>query len=177
MYCDLSKLAQPREEFPASVKVEQKTAYDEVAQTDLDEILSIWNPEQAKKEVQERFRRNASLWLVKTGGKLAGFVWTLRGDTMVPHFFPLGADDAHFFDLFIFPRYRGRAMNWVLITHVLYELAASGVTRAYSDVKEWNKVSLTSFEMTPFQSQGSCRRVVIFGRSFVSWGQMKQTRN
>ncbi len=31
-----------------------------------------------------------------------------------------------FFDFHVFPKYRGRAMDWFLMTHILHSLAAEG---------------------------------------------------
>jgi ribosomal protein S18 acetylase RimI-like enzyme len=169
LYCDLTKLTSPPEDLPSSVKVECKTSYTELSQQDLLEIINIWNPKETHRNIKERFDRKASLWLIRSEDKLAGYIWTLQGGTIVPHYFPLGEDDVHFFDLYVFPKYRGRAMNWVLITHVLHELAAAGASRAFSEVKEWNQVSLLSFTMTPFRLQGWCRKVTIFHRPIVCW--------
>jgi GNAT superfamily N-acetyltransferase len=170
MYCDLTKLTSP-EDLPGSMTVECKTSYADLSKQDLEEIINFWNPRQAHENVRERFERKASLWLIKSDARLAGYIWTIRGDTMAPHYFPLGEDDVHFFDLFVFPKYRGRAINWVLISHVLQELAAAGASRAFSEVKEWNQVSLSSFTMTPFRFQGWCRKVTILNRPIVWWAR------
>ncbi|HET9406345.1 MAG TPA: GNAT family N-acetyltransferase [Candidatus Sulfotelmatobacter sp.] len=174
MHCDLTKL-DAREDLPASLTVERKNSQTEISQQDLDEILNFWNAQEARNEITTRFARKATLWMIKSDGKLAGYVWTMQGDSMVPHYFPLGPHDVHFFDLLIYPGFRGRAINWVLITHVLHELAAGGATRAFSEVKEWNRVSMASFTMTPFQIHGMCRKFVLFDHPIVWWDK-KSTR-
>jgi hypothetical protein len=177
LYCDLTKLTSPPEDLPSSLKVERKTSYTELSQQDLQEIINIWNPKQAHRNIKERFDRKASLWLIRSEDRLAGYIWTLQGDTMVPHYFPLGEDDVHFFDLYVFPKCRGRAMNWVLIAHVLHELAAAGASRAFSEVAEWNQASLSSFTMTPFRLHGWARKVTIVHHPIVCWDENKAGRS
>jgi ribosomal protein S18 acetylase RimI-like enzyme len=170
MYCDLAKLDAP-EDLPSSLQIERKTSCTDLTERELQDIVSFWNPTETHKNLRLRFQRGATLWVIKSSGNLAGYIWTIQGDTIVPHYFPLGPDDVHFFDLLIFPKYRGRAMNWILVMHVLHQLAAVGVSRVFSEVKEWNEVSLASFTMTPFRIQGSCRKVTLFGRSLVWWNK------
>ena len=42
-------------------------------------MTSPWNPKQAHRNIRERFEQAASLWLIKSGDKLAGYGWTLQG--------------------------------------------------------------------------------------------------
>jgi len=89
-------------------------------------MTSFWNPKLAHQSMKERFGLGASLWLIKSRDKLAGYGWTLRGGTVEPHYFPLGQDDVHLFDFHVFPHYRGQGMNPFLVIHILRSLAAEG---------------------------------------------------
>jgi ribosomal protein S18 acetylase RimI-like enzyme len=168
-YCDLSALSSPPADMPSSVKVKRHTNQTNLSPQDLQEITSFWNPELARRKIKERFDLGASLWLIKFEGNLAGYGWTLQGRTVEPHYFPLGKDDVQFLDFHVFPKYRGRALDWFLMTHALHTLAAEGRARAYGEAAEWNRASLASFGMTPFRPLGWARKYTVLGRTIVSW--------
>jgi len=170
-YCDLPTLNSSTAELPSSLKVERYTNQTDLSPQDLQEITSFWNPQQARRNIKERFELGASLWLIKVKDELAGYGWTLQGRTVEPHYFPLGADDVQFLDFYVFPKYRGRAMDWVLMTHILNRLAVEGRVRAFGEAAEWNKASLSSFAMTPFCRLGWARKFTILRRTIVYWGQ------
>ncbi len=88
-YCDLSTLSSPTADLPSSLKVERHTNQTDLSPQDLQEITSFWNPEQARRNIKERFELGASLWLIKSEDHLAGYGWTLQGRTVEPHYFPL----------------------------------------------------------------------------------------
>jgi hypothetical protein len=168
-YCDLPLLSSPTPELPSLLKVERYTNQTDLSPQDLQEITSFWNPAEARRNLKERFELGASLWLIKVDDKLAGYGWTLQGRTVEPHYFPLAADDVQFLDFHVFPKYRGRAMDWFLMTHILHRLAAEGRARAYGEAAEWNKASLASFGMTPFRRLGWARKFTILRRTLVYW--------
>jgi ribosomal protein S18 acetylase RimI-like enzyme len=168
-YCDLSTLASSTTDLPGSLKVERKTSETEISLQDLQQITSLWNPKLARRNIQERFGLGASLWLIKFEAQLAGYGWTLQGRTVEPHYFPLGQRDVQFLDFHVFPKFRGRAMDWVLMTHILHTLAAEGAARAFGEAAEWNQASLSSFAMNSFRRLGSARKFTICGHAVVLW--------
>jgi hypothetical protein len=168
-YCDLSTLGSPLTELPGPLKVERDQNQTGLSPEDLQEITSFWNPELARRNVRERFELGASLWLIRFENQLAGYGWTLQGRTVEPHYFPLGADDVQFLDFHVFPKYRGRALDWFLMTHILHQQATEGMARAFGEAGEWNKASLSSFAMTPFRRLGWARKWTILGRTIVWW--------
>jgi ribosomal protein S18 acetylase RimI-like enzyme len=168
-YCDLSALPASSAKFPDFLKVERKRSEVEISPEDFTTITSFWNPQLARRCIQEAFARGASLWLIKSDGSLAGYGWTLRGKTMKPHYFPLGPDDVQFFDFHVFPKFRGRAVDWFLITHILRVLSADGLGRAFGEAGEWNQASLASFRMSPFRRLGTAKKHTILGRTLVFW--------
>jgi ribosomal protein S18 acetylase RimI-like enzyme len=169
-YCDLSRLA-PASELPKLLKVLRKRSLNEIDPEDFQQIMSVWNPELARQRMEERFARGASLWMIKVENRLAGYGWTLQGSAIAPYYFPLAAGDVQFFDFHVFPKYRGRAIDWFLMTYVLRELSANGAARAFAEAGEWNQASLASISTTSFQRLGRVRRVTIFGRNIVSWDE------
>jgi len=169
LYCDLAKQTSRAVTIPSSLKVHRLKSEQEFAPQDLEEVTSFWNPQQAHKNIKERFAKEASLWLIKSGDALAGYGWTLKGCTIAPYYFPMAPDDVQLFDFYVFPKFRGRALHWLLTAHILQILAAEGGARAFADTAEWNQAQLASFKMTPFRPLGWVRTFKIFGRTFTRW--------
>jgi len=157
-----------------SARVDQKRAASELGEADRQLITEFWNPEVSRRNLDERFSQGASLWLLKCGDELRGYVWTLRGGTIEPYYFPLGANDFHFFDLWVFPEYRGWSMIPLLVKEVARRLAAEGGSRAFCEVAEWNQASLFFQRLTGFRRLGCARKLTLFGRTLV-WRSAKES--
>lgn len=170
-YCDLATQTTPRADLPSFLKVERKKSSAELSPEDLQEMTSFWNPKLAHRNIKKRFDLGASLWLIKSHDRLAGYGWTLQGGTVEPHYFPLGQDDVHLFDFLVFPQFRGRGMNPFLVTHILQSLATVGAGRAFIEAAEWNQAELSSLRKTPFRCLGMARKLAIFGRTIVWWSK------
>jgi len=151
--------------------VERNTVAQTVAAGDLLQIVNFWNPKIMQRLISERFERGATLWLAKSGNHLAGYGWTLNGCTIEPYFFPLGTDDVHLFDFFVFPEFRGQRVNRSLVLKILEALAAEKKSRAYIEVAAWNKPQLNSLSRMPFQKLGRARKFRVFGRTFTMWSE------
>ncbi len=175
-YCDLATQSSPTADMPSNLKVERIKNQTELNAQDLKEITSFWNPKLARRNIEERFELGASVWLIKVEDNLAGYGWTLQGRTVEPHYFPLGKDDVQFLDFHVFPKYRGRALDWFLMTHILHRLAAEGRARAFGEAAEWNKASLSSFAMTPFRRLGWGRKFTVLGHTIVYWSADEPVR-
>jgi len=149
-YCDLATQSAPAAGIPDFLKVERKKSSAELSPEDLQSMTSLWNPKLGHRNVKERFGKGASLWLIKSEGKLAGFGWTLRGRTMEPHFLPLGKDNPYLFDGFILPQHRGRGLMPSWLNHALHELTAECSGRAFTGIAEWNQAIPASLKKLPF---------------------------
>jgi hypothetical protein len=169
LYCDLDERRLPQVNVPKALRVERLEALTELSAEHLQAMTCFWNPKLANRNIQERFEKGASLWLVECQKQLAGYGWTLQGKTIAPYYFPLGPDDVQLFDFYVFPRFRGRALHWLLTSHILHTLAVEGRSRAFADTGEWNEAQRASFTMTPFRLLGSARSFTILGYTFVSW--------
>ena len=154
-------------------KVERKNAASELDGQDLSLIANVWNPHLARRQIAERFEQGASLWLFKSNGKLAAYGWTIIGRTIEPYFVPLGTNDAHLFDFFVFPEYRGQRINPSLVNHILTKLASEAKNRAFIEAAEWNTPQLSSLSKTPFQLFGLASKRNFFGKTLVVWSQKK----
>lgn len=159
-------------EWPRHLKVERKTAREAIDRQDWEQIVNFWNPELSLRNFSQRFRDGASLWMIRSEGKLAGYGWTLTGRTTAPHYFPVGPNDVHLFDFLVFPEYRGRKLNPVLVAHILDEMAAECRTRAYIECAAWNNSQLISLGKTSFRLLGVARKLTFFGWTFVQWGNV-----
>jgi hypothetical protein len=168
-YCDLTQKIPLFAEMPSSLRVDRLSSYSQLNQKDLDALTSFWNPKLALRNIRERFDMGASLWLTRSGEKLAGYGWTVQGRTIAPYFFPIGDNDVQLFDFYAFPKFRGRAIHWLLTAYILQTMAAEGRTRAFGDTAEWNEAQLSSFKMTHFRPLGLAKSLTIFGHTFVSW--------
>lgn len=175
-YCDLAKQTVAPVNMPSSIKVQRLSNYAELSPQDLQELTSFWNPNQAHRDIVERFAQRASLWLIWSGDSLAGYSWTLRGRTIAPYYFPMAQDDVQLFDFYAFPKFRGRAILWLLITYILSQLRDEGAARVFGDVAEWNQPSLSFYKTLPFQRLGVVRSFTILGHTFVSWSRNEALR-
>jgi len=155
-----------------SILVERKGKFDEIAREDMDVLLSYWNRELKLKQMKDRFDRGAQLWLLKKGGKLAGFRWVLRGRTMEPYFFPLTRDDAHVFDAEVFPQFRGKGIDSRLNNYLISKLKEEGVRRVLSEIYSWNTAGLSSIAKTDFNRIAVGRRIRILNRTIVIWSRV-----
>jgi ribosomal protein S18 acetylase RimI-like enzyme len=175
-YCDLSTVSAPTSEMPSSLKVERHRDQSDISPQDLQEITSFWNPDLARRNINHRFEVGASLWLIRLEDKLAGYGWTLQGCTVEPHYFRLGPEDVHLFDFHVFPQYRGRGLNPLLVTYILGSLATECQGRAFIEAAEWNQRQLASLHRTPFRDLGSARKCTLLWHTMVCWDENKAAK-
>jgi GNAT superfamily N-acetyltransferase len=169
LYCDLSNEICGSTDLPASIVVERKRSVAELNHTDFQELINFWNPRLARQHIRRRLKQDASLWLMKVDGSVAGCVWTLQGRTMEPYFFRLGQDDVHLFDGYVAPSFRGRGLHSVLLNYVLRNLARENMETAFSEIAEWNYRSFSSVRTTPLRRLGSARKLTIGSQTIVWW--------
>lgn len=167
--CDLGNYQTSSPGDLKEAKVERKNSEPELSGGDLNRIVGIWNPAIARRQLAERFARGASLWLFKLDGQLVAFGWTIIGQTMEQHFHPLGKNDAHLFDYFVFPEYRGRRINPALVNQVVSVLAAERRRYAFIEAAQWNAAQLSSLGKTPFRRFGRGRKGSFFRKTRVLW--------
>jgi ribosomal protein S18 acetylase RimI-like enzyme len=167
--CGLENLDAVPITLPVSVFITGVTTYTELADTDLQAIIGFWNPKEARRNLTKRFNKRACLWLLKSADVLAGYGWTLEGTTIEPYFFPLAQDDVHLFDFHVFPEYRGRGFNQLLVNYILADLTARKKRRAFIEAAEWNVAQLSSLRKTPFRQIAWARKSIILRRQIVSW--------
>lgn len=175
-YCDLPKLPAMPVNVPESVRIERVRREGELGAEEREAITSFWNPDLAQRNIRERFEKGATLWLIRSAETLAGYGWTVQGRPISPYYFPISPGDVQFFDFLVFPKFRGRAIQWLLTAHILKTLKDEGASRAFADTHEWNQAQLASFKMTAFRPLGMVRTVTLFGRTFSGWSEMKTAK-
>lgn len=168
-YCDIAAVGSSASDLPSFLIVERHRTQADVSPQDLQKMIDLWNPKLARRNLEERFGLGASLWLIKFEGQLAGYGWTLQGRTVEPHYFPLGEHDVQFLDFHVFPKFRGRGIDCVLMNYILSQLSRDCGKRAYGEAAEWNTASLASFAMARFIPLGKAKKFVLFGRTVVWW--------
>lgn len=170
-YCDLSRRSLVPTDLPSSLNVERKRNETEVSPLDRAEMINFWNSKLADLSIKERFGRGASLWIIKSWGRMAGYGWTLQGRTIEPHYYRLGPDDVHLFDFYVFPEYRGQGINPLLVSEILRNLTAEGLGRAFIEAAEWNHSQLVSLGKTSFQRLGRASKSTILRRTIICWDE------
>lgn len=168
-YCDLDERKLRQVSIPKTLSVRRIETLTGLSAGHFQKMTSFWNPKLASRNIRERFEKGASLWLVESEDRLAGYGWTLEGRTISQYYFPMGPDDVQLFDFYVFPKFRGRAIHWLLTGYILQTLAAEGRARAFADTGEWNTAQLASFKMTPFRPLGYVRTYNVFGQIFTRW--------
>jgi hypothetical protein len=168
-YCDLYEHEISDVKMSNGLYVERIHTLMELRTEYLHAMIESWNPTIAERNITEQFEKGALLWLVICNEQLAGYGWTMQGKTIGRYYFPLGANDVQLFDVYIFPRCRGRALHWLLTCHILSTLASAGRSRVYADTGEWNQAQLAAYTMTPFNILGMVRLYKIFGQVHTCW--------
>ena len=170
--CNLQELPPAENGSLEGGRVERRNARAEVPPDDLSLLEGNWAPDIARQRIAGRFDRGASLWEFKIGDKLAGYGWTLAGGTIEPHFFPLQPDDVHLFDFYVFPEFRGRRVNPLLVNYILSRLKMEKKNRACIEAAEWNTPQLASLGRTPFRRIGLASKRQWLGKTRVVWSRL-----
>jgi ribosomal protein S18 acetylase RimI-like enzyme len=165
--CELAKLRLPLDDEIAGIQLHRKRGLAEFSAKELPELAEALNSVAADRIINERFARGASAWLVKIEDRLVAFGWTLIGATIEPHYLTVGPNDAHLFDFFVLPEFRGRGINPWLVRRVASALASEGREKAFLEAAEWNKPQLSSLKKTPFVIVGRARKTILFGKPVV----------
>lgn len=173
-YCDLPVRESRSHQVTIDAQVEEKRTSADLKPGEWKALTAEWNPEVVSRKIGERFARGAQLWTVSVEGQMAGYGWTLRGSTIEPHYFPLGAQDLHLFDFHVFSRFRGRGINPYLVRSILNRFSSQTGGRAYIEAAEWNRSQLSSLGKTPFQYLGTARKCSFWKVILVSWTRRKE---
>lgn len=167
----------PLEQFSSAtdIRIERVTA-DTLSKRDRMCITNVWNPTIKDRQIADRFAAGSHLWLAKVGNSLAGFGWTIQGQTIAPHFFPLRSDEVHLFDYFVYPEFRGRGINVALVSKILGQLGSERVRFAHIECAAWNQNQIRSLGKTAFRRYAEATKLTFFGHSLVLWHLILESR-
>ena len=70
----------------------------------------------------------------------------------------------------MFPQYRGRGFNPLLVGYILRSLAIESQGRAFIESAEWNDPQLASLNI-PFRRLGLARKLMVSRRTIVCWSE------
>jgi len=149
--------------------IEERRREGDLSEMDMNRLICLRGDQVIKKTIKKRFSEGVVLWLLKQNGTIASFCWTSIGMTPQKFPLPLGMDDVHYFDVETFPEFRGKGLAPLLINKSLERFKDQGLSRAYIDVKIWNKASLSFVGRTLFKEFRTMRILKIFGKNIVIW--------
>jgi len=173
-YADLLKLPDEQFTLPEEFAVECKKSENEISKEELDTLIFYRRERIIRHQLKDRFSKSSRLWLIKSNGQVAGFVWSVREATIEPYYFPLTSSDIHLFDNEIFYDYRGRGINSHLINYALFALKEEGMSRAYIETAVRNVREIRSLAKTYFSSYGSATKLRILGHNISFWQKTKR---
>jgi ribosomal protein S18 acetylase RimI-like enzyme len=140
-----------------------------ISNADYEWIISVWNPELRARQVAARFEAGSELWLAKINGRPAGYGWTIQGRTLDPYFFPLQPRDAHLYDFYVDPEFRGRGINVILVMEILTQLSKRSVCVAFIECAAWNDAQIRSLSKTAFRRNAEATQIKFLGRQLIIW--------
>ena len=140
-----------------------------IPEEDRSRLLDSPFPADRARQIEARFAAGSILWLARVDGILAGYGWTLQGNTVEPYFFPLQKEDIHFYDFFVYPEFRGRGINVVLVNQILYALDKLSMRRALIECAAWNDSQIRSLGKTRFRLHAIASKWILGGRTLVLW--------
>jgi hypothetical protein len=158
-----------------SYEVVVKRCVEEIKELERNSLVKNGNRELGEYKFSTRFDKGASVWFLKSGGEILGFIWSIRKKPVLPYFFPLSNNDVHLFDNEIFIDYRGKGLNGILVSHVLNGLREGGFHSAYIETAIWNTQEQKSLSKIKFEKIGLARKIVLWNKVYVIWEQIDIT--
>jgi GNAT superfamily N-acetyltransferase len=158
-------------QLPRELTVKRRCSEGELLSEEMEQLSSHWNSYGVFNENIARFKKGSSAWLLEEKEKVLAFQWTVRGKTIKPYLFPFTKDDAHIFDCYVFPEYRGKKLNSMLTNYLLRELRKEGVLRVFWEVHEWNRSELKSVPKIDiaYREVGTAKKYRIFNKELILW--------
>ena len=170
--CELAQLREPEFQLPPDYTVQRIQSEQEIQEDDMKEFFPMSSEKIFRRQLKERFARQATLWLVRVNGVLACFQWSVPRAPMTHWYHPFTENDVYLFDGGVFKPYRGKGVMFAVHKHILATLRREGYIRAFSAAYEWNKPGIRSAVKLGMIAYGIARKLHIFGRDIVIWYDM-----
>jgi len=127
-----------------------------------------------KYKLQYHFNKGAIFWIIKKDDDVLGFVWTIKGKTYTPYYFPIGPNDIQMFDAEIFTKFRGKSLSKHLFIYMLKELSKQNIKNLYADTAIWNVPIQRTFSKINFIKIGIVRKFIIFNKTIAIWSELEK---
>ena len=170
-YIDLADIKDEEHDLPDDMIVECHKSESSISREDLQVFFEFFGEKDMKNRLKGRFSLGAYLWLLKVGGTLAGYVWSIQGKSIGSQYFPLTDKDVNTIDNLIFEQFRGRGLNSVLWNYMLLELKKESMIRVFGDINPTNTSSIRSVEKHGFRKYARARKFRVGKRNFVIWSK------
>jgi len=155
------------------LRIIRKESQEQISNEDINKLIAYRRENidatHVTKALDNRFKNGSRLWLSYYHGTLAGYIWSVRGRMISPYFFPVPLSDAVLFDSEIFPEFRGKGLNVIIMKYILYNLKKDGVTRTYRVAQVWNQSSLIFLSKCHFKHYGTAHKFHILRKDITVW--------
>lgn len=166
---DLNESGRGLMELPEGVTLGHAAAMREVPSELLEQAYAQKTEAIVSHYMRHFFARGAHFWYLTVDSTLVGVCWSTVSDGGLFYFSPLAPDEAIIEATEVYPAYRGKGYNPLMIKAVFDALANRGVRRVYMSSKKWNTPSLRSLAKTGLREAGSVRRFELFGKRITIW--------
>lgn len=156
-------------DMPENFRIERFEERSEATRGLLKRLAEEYPEELLQENFEERFEKGAWLWCLRHYTEYVGYVWTLKGKTLKPWYFPLMKHDVYLFDALIFAQFRRRGLHSVLLNHVLRYYKSEGFDLAYLETREWNLAVVNLMSKHEFVRIGLAKRRLRRGKCKVKW--------
>jgi hypothetical protein len=118
----------------------------------------------------KNFNKNATLWvLTNRNNETLGIVWSIVGNTVSSHFFPLSQNDAHLFSNEILLPHRGKGYNTILLNYVVSTLKEKNISRIHIETAVDNFAEQKSLNKTLFKEYAIASKFSFLGKQYTRW--------
>jgi GNAT superfamily N-acetyltransferase len=150
--------------------IEKKKKEGDLKPEDVERLIELRGEKIVKETIRKRFSEGMVLWLLKRDDVIVTVCWTIEGVSHPRLPIPLGERDVFFFDVETFPEFKGQGWAPVLINNIIEICKKHGLSRAYINIKKWNRSSLSFVRKTFFKRLGAARVLYVFGKKIAIWG-------
>jgi hypothetical protein len=174
-WTDLTELPEGKFELPENIKITRCISKDGMDKEDLKVLIESGTElmgTNAIKEIDKRFEKGATLWLIKENGCLAGYEWTMAKDSLTHTFVPHVESDIHALDIELFKDFRGRGLYEIHVEYLRNIFKNEGFKRLYFETHLLNKRALRAIMKKEPRILGIARKFYLFGRNIVIWSEM-----
>jgi GNAT superfamily N-acetyltransferase len=168
-YSDLALLKEQIINLPERISVEQIERREQINEIYFMSLSNHIGEEILSIQLKNRFSVSATLWIIKAGEDLAGYVWSIGKSKFGPYYMPIGENDVFIFDGAVLEKYRGKNIFPMLLSTVLFTLKEYGVNRAIVDAHEWNVSVHKSFFKVGAKILGIVRKYKIGNNAYLIW--------